>query len=89
MKYASLSFAEYCGRVDGLNSVSTGDVSDPYVNVYLRNALGEDRIAKTKAVTNNLSPVWNEEMLIDVCHEADFLVFEVKDKDEVLFPSCS
>eukprot|EP00898_Chlorokybus_atmophyticus_P006475 jgi/Chlat1/6829/Chrsp51S06519 len=56
-----------------------GDVSDPYANVYL----GPDRVAKTATVNNNLDPVWEEEFLIDVCHDVPDVKFRVQDKDTV------
>ena len=40
-----------------------GDVSDPYVVAYLRNASGKTLHKKqTKVVKDNLNPVWNREM---------------------------
>ncbi len=32
-------------------------------------------------MSNNLNPVWNEDYRIEVCHFAEHLVFEVRDKD--------
>ena len=53
------------------------DVTDPFVDVRLGNA----RIAKTSVIDNDLNPVWNETFRIEVCHKADSLVFDVRDKD--------
>jgi len=53
------------------------DVTDPFVDVKL----GKARIAKTAVIFNDLNPKWNETFLIHVCHKADSLVFDVRDKD--------
>ena len=55
------------------------DVTDPFVDVRLGNA----RIAKTSVIDNDLNPVWNETFRIEVCHKADSLVFDVRDKDHM------
>ena len=56
--------------------VDKNDVTDPYVDVRL----GKAKLVKTSVVVNNLNPVWNESYRVEVCHFADHLVFEVKDK---------
>ena len=53
------------------------DVTDPFVDVKL----GKARIAKTAVIDNSLNPVWNEAFKIEVCHKADSLIFDVRDKD--------
>lgn len=53
------------------------DVTDPFVDVKLGNA----RIAKTSVIDNDLNPEWNETFRIEVCHKADMLIFDVRDKD--------
>eukprot|EP00092_Neocalanus_flemingeri_P027266 GFUD01029568.1.p1 GENE.GFUD01029568.1~~GFUD01029568.1.p1 ORF type:complete len:832 (-),score=202.16 GFUD01029568.1:287-2782(-) len=53
------------------------DVTDPFVDVKL----GKARIAKTAVIDNDLNPTWNETFRIEVCHKADTLVFDVRDKD--------
>jgi len=53
------------------------DVTDPFVDVRL----GKARIAKTAVITNDLNPKWNEVFRVEVCHKADTLVFDVRDKD--------
>merc|ERR1719348_980703 len=53
------------------------DVTDPFVDVKL----GKARIAKTAIITNSLNPVWDEWFKIEVCHRADSLIFDVRDKD--------
>jgi len=53
------------------------DVTDPFVDVRL----GKARIAKTAVIDNDLNPKWNETFRIEVCHRADTLVFDVRDKD--------
>ena len=53
------------------------DVTDPFVDVRLGNA----RIAKTSVIDNDLNPEWDEKFRIEVCHRADILEFDVRDKD--------
>ena len=73
--------------------VDKKDVTDPFVDVRL----GKARLAKTSVINNDLNPVWNEDFRIEVCHFAETLHFEVRDKDhayaefigEVAFPTTS
>ena len=53
------------------------DVSDPFVDVKL----GQCRIAKTRVIDNSLDPNWDELFKVEVCHHADNLIFDVRDKD--------
>ena len=53
------------------------DVTDPFVDVKL----GKARIAKTAVIDNSLNPKWNEWFKVEVCHRADTLIFDVRDKD--------
>ena len=53
------------------------DVSDPFVDVKL----GKARIAKSAVIDNSLNPQWNEWFKVEVCHRADSLIFDVRDKD--------
>lgn len=55
------------------------DVTDPFVDVML----GKVRIAKTMVINNSLNPVWNERFKIEVCHGANTLVFDIRDKDHL------
>ena len=57
--------------------VDKKDVTDPFVDVRL----GKAKLAKTSIIDNDLNPKWNESYRIEVCHFADHLVFEVRDKD--------
>jgi len=57
--------------------VNSKDVSDPFVDVKL----GKCRIAKTKVIDNSLNPQWRESFKVEVCHKADSLIFDVRDKD--------
>ena len=57
--------------------VDKKDTSDPFVDVKL----GKARLVKTSVILNDLNPVWNETYRIEVCHFADHLIFEVRDKD--------
>jgi len=56
------------------------DVTDPFVDVKL----GKARIAKTAVIDNDLNPEWNETFRVEVCHKADFLIFDVRDKDHAM-----
>ena len=53
------------------------DVTDPFCDVKL----GKARLVKTSVVLNDLSPQWNEDYRIEVCHHANYLIFEIRDKD--------
>ena len=57
--------------------VDKKDVTDAFVDVRL----GKAKLAKTTIIDNNLNPEWNESYRVEVCHFADHLVFEVRDKD--------
>jgi len=39
------------------------------------------RISSFRVILNSLDPVWNESYRIEVCHSAECLSFEVRDKD--------
>eukprot|EP00191_Tetraselmis_sp_GSL018_P011369 CAMPEP_0177615672 /NCGR_PEP_ID=MMETSP0419_2-20121207/23614_1 /TAXON_ID=582737 /ORGANISM="Tetraselmis sp., Strain GSL018" /LENGTH=590 /DNA_ID=CAMNT_0019113413 /DNA_START=47 /DNA_END=1816 /DNA_ORIENTATION=+ len=52
--------------------------SDPYVTVHLGS---EGRIAKTRTIENDCSPVWNEKFCVPVCHTCDDIIFRLKDAD--------
>lgn len=51
--------------------------SDPYASVILAGA----RLARTRVITNNQDPVWNEHFVIPVAHFVSEIVFSVKDND--------
>ena len=57
--------------------VDKKDVTDPFVDVRL----GKAKLAKTSVVNNDLNPTWDESYRIEVCHFADALTFEIRDKD--------
>ena len=61
--------------------VDKGDVTDPFVDVRL----GKAKLAKTSVVLNDLNPVWNEQYRIEVCHFANYLNFEIRDKVQSIF----
>ena len=58
-----------------------GDVTDPYVDVRL----GKAKLVKTTVILNDLNPKWNESYRTEVCHFADHLSFEIRDKVCILF----
>ena len=55
------------------------DVTDPYVSGYL----GKARLFKTRYITNDLNPVWDEHFNVDVCHCASSLTVNLKDKEHI------
>jgi len=57
--------------------INKKDVTDPFVDVKL----GKTRLAKTAIIDNDLNPQWNETFKIEVCHKANVLEFDVRDKD--------
>ena len=52
-------------------------VSDPYVRVFHEG--GQDIIAQTKFIDNNLNPIWNEVHYLPVKNIGDKFIFEVMD----------
>ena len=57
--------------------VDKKDVTDPFVDV----CLGKTKMAKTRVISNDLNPQWNEKFRLEVCHFAKELKFEIRDKD--------
>ena len=57
--------------------INKGDVTDAFVEVKL----GKAKLLRTNTIDNELHPVWNESYKIDVCHFAEYLKFNVWDKD--------
>ncbi|KAH8515070.1 hypothetical protein H0E87_003794 [Populus deltoides] len=51
--------------------------SDPYVTVCVSGA----RVARTRVISNNQNPVWNEHFKIPLAHPAEKIDFYVKDND--------
>ena len=54
-----------------------GDVTDSYVDVHL----GKARLVRTSVIDNDLNPKFNEDFRVEVCHFANELTFDIKDKD--------
>ena len=52
------------------------DVTDAYVAVKL----DKTKIHETKVIDDDLNPEWQEKFSVDVCHFANHLIFNVKDK---------
>eukprot|EP00096_Caligus_rogercresseyi_P009417 TRINITY_DN3199_c1_g2_i1.p1 TRINITY_DN3199_c1_g2~~TRINITY_DN3199_c1_g2_i1.p1 ORF type:complete len:793 (-),score=244.59 TRINITY_DN3199_c1_g2_i1:864-3242(-) len=57
--------------------VDSKDLTDAFVDVKL----GKAKLAKTSVILNSLNPTWNESYRVEVCHFAEDLVFEIRDKD--------
>ena len=57
--------------------VDKKDVTDAFVDVRL----GKAKLVKTSVILNDLDPKWDEEFRVELCHFADNLVFEIRDKD--------
>ncbi len=55
------------------------DVTDPYVV----GKLGRARLFKTRYIPNELNPNWDEKFNVLVCHSANTLRINVKDKEHV------
>lgn len=51
--------------------------SDPYVMVGISGA----RVARTRVISNNQNPIWNEHFKIPLAHPAEKIEFYVKDDD--------
>ncbi|CAL4062923.1 unnamed protein product, partial [Meganyctiphanes norvegica] len=65
-------------------TLSTKDVSDPYVTVDTWvDGKNNCRLARTSVIFNDLNPQWGEKFRAEVCQEADTLIFTVKDVDVV------
>ena len=56
--------------------VDKGDVTDSYVDVHL----GKARLVRTRVIDNDLNPKFNEDYRVEVCHFANELTFDIKDK---------
>ena len=56
--------------------------ADPYVRVFHES--GQDIIAQTKFVDNNLNPVWNEVHYLPVNNIDEKFIFEVMDFNEFI-----
>jgi phospholipase D1/2 len=54
-----------------------GITSDPYASVVLASA----RVARTRVISNNASPTWNEHFKIPVAHYVDAVEISIKDDD--------
>ena len=55
------------------------DVTDPYVMA----SLGEARLFCSKYIPNDLNPTWDEVFKVPVCHHANVVKIDVKDKEHV------
>lgn len=60
-----------------MHAPNTGITSDPYVTVVLAGA----RVARTRVISNDTNPIWNEHFSIPVAHHVYHIVFTVKDQD--------
>ena len=55
------------------------DLTDPYVT----GQLGSARMFKSKYISNDLNPVWDEVFNLYVCHHANTLKISVRDKEHI------
>ena len=55
------------------------DVTDPYVTA----SLGQARLFCSKYIANDLNPTWDEVFRVPVCHHANEVKIDVKDKEHV------
>ena len=46
--------------------------------------IGKAKLVKTSVILNDLNPKWNESYRTEVCHFADHLSFEIRDKVSIL-----
>ena len=53
--------------------------SDPYVTVMLAGA----KVARTRVISNDVNPKWNEHFSIPVAHDVHQILFIVKDQDGI------
>lgn len=68
--------------LDSSSFRSKKDVSDPYVTVdTIVGGTCTQRIAKTAVIKNSLNPQWNEKYQLEISHEAESIMFTVRDKD--------
>ncbi|KAL2633969.1 hypothetical protein R1flu_005448 [Riccia fluitans] len=75
LKVCKMPFRKSTGHSKGhRNKVIT---SDPYVSVILAGA----RLAKTRVISNDQDPHWNEHFVIPVAHSVSEVVFCIKDND--------
>lgn len=62
--------------------MSRKNKSDPFVVVAIQDPNGElFKIARTQTIENDLSPEWNEDFNVDVCHDVSNIVFILYDED--------
>jgi len=74
---SGLSILQKAKNKNKLNAPNVRITSDPYVTVVL----GEARVARTRVVSNNIDPKWEEHFSIPVAHFVYSIVFNVKDQD--------
>lgn len=69
--------------ISAQNLPSKGDISDPFVSVYVYGVQADCASKKTRAIKDNgLNPVWNENLSFTVnCPEMAFVKFAIKDED--------
>ena len=56
---------------------------DDKTDAYVTGDLGSARLFKTRYISNDLNPVWDETFDIYVCHHASSFELRVKDKEHV------
>lgn len=82
LKFITGHFEKLTGKAgkEGKNPSSAGtQSSDPYVIVLLAGA----KVARTRVISNNVNPKWNEHFSIPVAHNVHQIMFHVKDQDVI------
>ncbi|KAG0563480.1 hypothetical protein KC19_8G034600 [Ceratodon purpureus] len=64
-------------KATGVHGPTSVITSDPYTVVVVAGA----RVARTRVISNNANPKWNEHFLVPVAHHTFDIVFVVKDQD--------
>ena len=60
-------------------NISRGDLTDPYVELEL----ADTSLIKTSVIRNNLNPHWDEKFTVPLCHNANFFIAKVRDREHI------
>lgn len=72
---AGLGKQKPSGFLNGLSALALQSGLDPYVSVSLG---GKNKYFQSRVINNSGDPVWESSVLLDVCHELDFVELRVK-----------